>query len=40
VFVAGDASRDVLQIAVAMGEGSRAAVEINKALLRAEGLCD
>jgi hypothetical protein len=29
-----------LQIAVAMGEGSRAAVEINKALLHAEGLCD
>jgi thioredoxin reductase len=40
VFAAGDASRDVLQIAVAMGEGSRAAVEINKALLRADGLCD
>lgn len=40
VFVAGDASRDVLQIAVAMGEGSRAGVEINKALLRADGLCD
>ena len=40
VFVAGDASRDVLQIAVAMGEGSRAAVAINKALLRADGLTD
>ena len=39
VFVAGDASRDVLQIAVAMGEGARAAVEINKALLREDGLC-
>jgi thioredoxin reductase len=40
VFVAGDASRDVLQIAVAMGEGSRAAIAINKALLRADGLRD
>jgi thioredoxin reductase len=40
VFVAGDASRDVLQIAVAMGEGSRAGVEVNKALLKADGLCD
>lgn len=40
VFVAGDASRDVLQIAVAMGEGSRAAVAINKALLLADGLSD
>lgn len=40
VFVVGDASRDVLQIAVAMGEGSRAAIAINKALLRADGLCD
>ena len=40
VFVAGDASRDVLQISVAMGEGSRVAVAINKALLRADGLTD
>lgn len=40
VFVAGDSSRDVLQIAVAMGEGSRAAIAINKALLRADGFCD
>ena len=39
VFVAGDASRDVLQIAVALGEGARAGVEINKALLREDGLC-
>ena len=39
VFVAGDASRDLLQIAVALGEGARAAVEINKALLREDGLC-
>jgi len=39
VFVAGDASRDVLQIAVALGEGARAAVAINKSLLREDGLC-
>jgi thioredoxin reductase len=39
VFVAGDASRDVLQIAVALGEGVRAGVEINKALLIEDGLC-
>lgn len=38
VFVAGDASRDVLQIAVALGEGARAAVAINKSLLREDGL--
>lgn len=39
VFVAGDASRDVLQIAVALGEGVRAAVAINKSLLREDGFC-
>ncbi len=39
VFVAGDASRDVLQIAVALGEGARAAMAINKALLLEEGRC-
>lgn len=38
VYVAGDVSRDVLLIAVAMGEGAKAGVTINRALLRAEGL--
>ncbi|HEX2655468.1 MAG TPA: NAD(P)/FAD-dependent oxidoreductase [Xanthobacteraceae bacterium] len=40
VYVAGDVSRDVLLIAVAIGEGARAAVAINKALLKRDGLCD
>lgn len=39
VFVAGDASRDVLQVAAAMGEGVRAAIAINKKMLREDGLC-
>ena len=38
VYVAGDVSRDVLLVAVAMGEGAKAGVAINRALLRAEGL--
>jgi thioredoxin reductase len=40
VYVAGDASRDVLLVAVAIGEGAKAAVAINKAFLRHAGLCD
>jgi hypothetical protein len=36
--VAGDASRDVLLIAVAIAEGAKAAVAINRALLEKEGL--
>lgn len=38
VYVAGDASRDVLLVAVAIGEGAKAAVAINRALLTQEGL--
>jgi thioredoxin reductase len=40
VYVAGDVSRDVLLVAVAVGEGAKAAVAINKALLKRHGLCD
>jgi thioredoxin reductase len=40
VYVAGDVSRDVLLVAVAIGEGAQAAVAINKALLRRDGLCE
>ena len=40
VYVAGDVSRDVLLVAVAMGEGAKAAVAINKAFLKRDGLCD
>lgn len=40
VYVAGDVSRDVLLVAVAIGEGAQAAVAINKYLLRRDGLCD
>ena len=40
VYVAGDVSRDVLLVAVAVGEGPRAAVAINKAFLKRDGLCD
>lgn len=39
VYVAGDVSRDVLLVAVAIGEGARAAVAINKAFLKRDGLC-
>jgi thioredoxin reductase len=38
VYVAGDASRDVLLVAVAVGEGAKAGVAINRALLREDGL--
>lgn len=37
VYVAGDASRDVLLVAVAVGEGAKAGVAINRALLKADG---
>jgi thioredoxin reductase len=40
VYVAGDVSRDVLLVAVAIGEGAKAAVAINKALLREGGFCE
>jgi len=33
LFVAGDASRDLLQVVVAAAEGSQAAIAINKELL-------
>jgi thioredoxin reductase len=38
VYVAGDASRDVLLVAVAIAEGAKAGVAINRALLQEEGL--
>ena len=38
VYVAGDVSRDVLLIAVAVAEGAKAAVAVNRALLREGGL--
>jgi thioredoxin reductase len=38
VYVAGDASRDVLLLVVAMSEGAKAAVAINRALLNENGL--
>jgi thioredoxin reductase len=37
VYVAGDVSRDVLLVAVAIAEGAESAVTINKALLRRDG---
>ena len=40
VYVAGDVSRDVLLVAVAIAEGAQAAVVINKALLRRDGFCE
>jgi thioredoxin reductase len=40
VYVAGDVSRDVLLLAVAVAEGAQAAVAINKAFLRRDGFCD
>jgi thioredoxin reductase len=39
VYVAGDVSRDVLLVAVAAGEGAKAGVAINRALLREDGIC-
>jgi thioredoxin reductase len=38
VYVAGDASREVLLVAVAIAEGAKAGVAINRALLKEEGL--
>jgi thioredoxin reductase len=38
VYVAGDASRDVLLVAVAIGEGAKAGVAINRSLLKEDGL--
>jgi thioredoxin reductase len=38
VYVAGDASREVLLVAVAVAEGAKAAVAINRALLKEDGL--
>ena len=40
VYVAGDTSRDVLMVSVAIAEGAKAAVAINKAFLRRDGFCD
>jgi thioredoxin reductase len=40
VYVAGDVSRDVLLVSVAIAEGAKAAVAINKAFLRRDGFCD
>ena len=37
VYVAGDASRDVLLVAVAIAEGAKAGVAINRALLQEDG---
>ena len=38
VYVAGDASREVLLVAVAIAEGAKAAVAINRALSQDDGL--
>lgn len=40
VYVAGDVSRDVLLIAVALAEGAKVAVAINRALLAGMACCD
>jgi thioredoxin reductase len=40
VYVAGDVSRDVLLVAIAVAEGAKAGVAINKAFLRRDGLCE
>jgi thioredoxin reductase len=40
IYVAGDVSRDVLLVSIAIAEGAKAAVAINKALLRRDGFCD
>jgi thioredoxin reductase len=40
VHVAGDVSRDVLLVAIAIAEGAQAAVAINKAFLRRDGFCE
>jgi NADPH-dependent glutamate synthase beta subunit-like oxidoreductase len=40
VYVAGDVSRDVLLVSIAIAEGAKAAVAINRAFLRRGGFCD
>jgi thioredoxin reductase len=40
VYVAGDVSRDVLMVSIAIAEGAKAAVAINKAFLRRDGYCE
>lgn len=40
VYVAGDVSRDVLLVSIAIAEGAKAAVAINKAFLRRDGFYD
>ncbi len=40
VYVAGDVSRDVLLVAVAIAEGAQAAVAINNAFLMRDGFCE
>jgi thioredoxin reductase len=40
VYVAGDVSRDVLLVSIAVAEGAKAAVAINKAFLRRDGFCE
>jgi thioredoxin reductase len=40
VYVAGDVSRDVLMISLAVAEGAKTAVAINKSFLRRDGFCD
>jgi thioredoxin reductase len=40
VYVAGDVSRDVLLVSIAIAEGAKSAVAINKAFLRRDGFCD
>jgi thioredoxin reductase len=40
LYVAGDVSRDVLLVSIAIAEGAKAAVAINKAFLRRDRFCD
>ncbi|WP_024576537.1 MULTISPECIES: NAD(P)/FAD-dependent oxidoreductase [unclassified Afipia] len=40
VYVAGDVSRDVLLVSIAIGEGAKAGVAINRSLLRRDGFCE
>jgi thioredoxin reductase len=40
VYVAGDVSRDVLMVSIAIAEGAKAAVAINKAFLKRDGYCE
>lgn len=39
VYVAGDVSRDVLMVSIAIAEGAKAAIAINKAFLLRDGFC-